>query len=321
LNLHCFITGVGDASRWAFLKEATMKVFLSSTYIDLIEHRRQAAEALERLGQQAGRMEVFGARPEEPQEACLREIDACDIFVGIYAHRYGYLPQGSERSITESEFRHAKSSGKPIFCFVVDEQYPWPPPMIEDEPGRTKLRAFKTEIGTSLVRETFTSPENLALKLATSVGRYITQLSSPLGGVVNGLKDLIKEKASISEADRQAIADALSSAVAIANRTLQYIAQQRRSGHSNVQEETELSKGWADAGLKLVNLPHPEWELADRYFAKAEYWSYPDMWTDERIDAARIGLEEISQESRAVLLGLKTPKPSLKRTRKKPRAA
>jgi hypothetical protein len=39
-----------------------MKVFLSSTYVDLMEHRRQAAEVLERLGQQAGRMEVFGAR-------------------------------------------------------------------------------------------------------------------------------------------------------------------------------------------------------------------------------------------------------------------
>ena len=122
----------------------------------------------------AGRMEIFGARPEEPQEACLREIDTCDMFVGIYAHRYGYIPPGSEQSITKSEFRHAKNSGKPIFCFVIDEDYPWPPPMIEDEPGRTKLRALKAEIGTDLVRETFTSAEDLALKIATSVGRYIT---------------------------------------------------------------------------------------------------------------------------------------------------
>ena len=86
-----------------------MKVFLSSTYVDLIEHRRQAAEALERLGQQAGRMEIFGARLEEPQEACLREIDTCDMFVGIYAHRYGYIPPGSEQLIIKSEFRHAKN--------------------------------------------------------------------------------------------------------------------------------------------------------------------------------------------------------------------
>jgi hypothetical protein len=40
-----------------------MKVFLSSTYSDLVDHRKAAAEALERLGQQVGRMEIFGSRP------------------------------------------------------------------------------------------------------------------------------------------------------------------------------------------------------------------------------------------------------------------
>jgi hypothetical protein len=39
-----------------------MQVFLSSTYIDLVEHRKAALDALERLGQQVGRMEIFGAR-------------------------------------------------------------------------------------------------------------------------------------------------------------------------------------------------------------------------------------------------------------------
>ena len=288
-----------------------MKVFLSSTYVDLREHRRQAAEALERLGQQAGRMEVFGARPEEPQEACFREIDTCDIFVGIYAHRYGYIPPGTEQSITKAEFHHAKKSGKPIFCFVVNEDYPWPPRMIEDEPGRTKLRALKAEIGTDLVTETFTSAEDLALKIATSVGRYITQVSSPLGPLVNRLRDLIQEKARISETDTRALADALSSAVAIAHRTLEYIAQQRRTGQRDLKKEAALSTGWREAGLKLAALPEPESELAERYFIKAEYWTYPEAWTDERIDAAGIRLEEISQESRRVLLGIQAPNKAL----------
>jgi hypothetical protein len=53
-----------------------MKVFLSSTYVDLMEHRRQAAEVLERLGQQAGRMEVFGARAFWRQQR--RSESECD---------------------------------------------------------------------------------------------------------------------------------------------------------------------------------------------------------------------------------------------------
>src|SRR6185369_7117026 len=120
--------------------------------------------------------------------------------------------------------------------------------MIEDEPDSTKLRALKAEIGTDLVRETFTSAEDLALKIATSVGRYINQISSPLGPLVNRLSDLIQERARVSEANRRAVADALSSAVAIAHRTLEYIAQQRRTEQRDLDKEAALSKGWSDAG-------------------------------------------------------------------------
>ena len=60
-----------------------MKVFLSSTYEDLREHRAKAAQAIERLGQQGVRMEVFGARPVDATEVSLDEIDASDAFLGI----------------------------------------------------------------------------------------------------------------------------------------------------------------------------------------------------------------------------------------------
>jgi hypothetical protein len=93
-----------------------MKTFLSSTYVDLASHRKAAAEAIERLGQQVGRMEVFGARPVEPSAACLAEIDECDLFVGIYAHRYGHIPNGSHVSITEAGLTTPKQTINR--CFV-----------------------------------------------------------------------------------------------------------------------------------------------------------------------------------------------------------
>ena len=151
-----------------------MKTFLSSTYVDLIEYRRAAKDALERLGAQVGRMEVFGARPEEPLEACLAEIEACDLFIGIYAYRYGHIPVDSEISITEAELRHAEEHSKPIFCFLVDEGYPWLPKMIEGEPGKTKLTELKNTISSTIVKDTFTTPDNLASKVGTSVGRYLS---------------------------------------------------------------------------------------------------------------------------------------------------
>lgn len=158
-----------------------MKAFLSSTYIDLIEHRKSAVDTLKRMGQDVGQMEVFGARPEEPLKACLSEIEACDIFIGIYAHRYGYqLPQ-SQISITETEYDYATEHKKPIFCFMVDENFAWPPKMIEEHPAKLKLQNFKQRISAAVVWDTFTSPEVLGLKIATSVGSYIGKKSQKDG--------------------------------------------------------------------------------------------------------------------------------------------
>ena len=78
-----------------------MKVFISSTYKDLVNHRALVSEAVERLGEQGVRMEVFGARTGEPTKACVKEVEECDLFVGIYAYRYGYVPKGSEFSINK----------------------------------------------------------------------------------------------------------------------------------------------------------------------------------------------------------------------------
>ncbi len=152
-----------------------MKVFLSSTYSDLIEHRKAAHDALEQLGLHVIWMEAFGARPEESTRACLAEIEACDLFVGIYAHRYGYIPAGAERSITEQEFDHARKLGKPIFAFIVHEEHPWPPKHIEHD-KRASLDAFLGKVRKQPV-EFFTTPDNLAQNIASSVGRYLSEIN------------------------------------------------------------------------------------------------------------------------------------------------
>jgi CheY-like chemotaxis protein len=150
-----------------------MKIFLSSTYQDLIGHREKAAGAIERLGQQGVRMEVFGARPLEATGACLQEISDSDALIGIYAHRYGHVPAGQSKSITEQEFEFAQEQKKPTFCFVVDEEYPWPPKHVELEPGRMRLQEFLRRLRETVVTDSFTTPEDLAFKVASSLGRFL----------------------------------------------------------------------------------------------------------------------------------------------------
>ena len=163
-----------------------MKAFLSSTKHDLESYRNKAADALQRLDLQVGQMEVFGARPDTPTAASLEEVKNSDIFVGIYAHRYGFVPDGSQVSITEAEFQHAKNLKKPRFCFIVDDAHEWPVDQVEADPGRSKLKALVAELQTSLVIDRFTTPDNLAFKIATSVAQYLRQ---PLVPEVTGLRE------------------------------------------------------------------------------------------------------------------------------------
>ncbi|MFL6207492.1 MAG: DUF4062 domain-containing protein [Pyrinomonadaceae bacterium] len=150
-----------------------MRVFVSSTYKDLIDHRRAVADALERLGLQLDRMETFGARPQDATRACLTEIEASELFIGIYAHRYGYIPADSAISITEAEFDHAFNNRRPTFCFFVDEAYPWPGDLVEHEPGLSLLGKFKERVGKLVVRDVFTTPDVLASRVASAIGRYL----------------------------------------------------------------------------------------------------------------------------------------------------
>jgi len=153
-----------------------MKVFLSSTYLDLIEYRKEAAEALARLGHHVIGMETFNARTEDPTKASLREVEECELFVGIYAHRYGTLISSSKISVTEQEFDHAVKTSKEIFAFYVDDDYPWPPKVIDKDVEQIKkLKDFKIKIVSHVVPDYFTDKKDLAYKIVSAVKSHFAR--------------------------------------------------------------------------------------------------------------------------------------------------
>jgi len=152
-----------------------VSVFLSSTYIDLAEHRRAVKEGLDRIGERVLRMETFGARPDEPLRACLGEVEESDLFVGVYAHRYGFVPPDAHASVTELEYERATELEKPVFAFVVEEDFDWKPSFIEGEPGRTRLATLKQRLSADHIVERFTTPTDLAFRVSTSVSNYLSK--------------------------------------------------------------------------------------------------------------------------------------------------
>jgi len=152
-----------------------MKVFLSSTYLDLIEHRKAVVQALRTMDEEVGHMEVFGARDDEATTVSLEELDKCDVLVGVYAYRHGTIPKGAKTSVTEQEYIHAMSKKIPVLVFVVDESHPWPPKSMDK--SLVKVKKFKSKATKEHTPDYFTSPDNLAHKVVSSIGRLAKKLS------------------------------------------------------------------------------------------------------------------------------------------------
>lgn len=122
-------------------------------------------------------MEAFSARDQEPLEACLQEVAEADLFVGIYAWRYGFVPRDSAISITEQELLEAQRLRKPIFCFLVDENLAWPAAFREEGEGAQKLAALKRRIRERYTLDgaldgAFTTPEGLASNVLTALTQW-----------------------------------------------------------------------------------------------------------------------------------------------------
>jgi hypothetical protein len=154
------------------MNKPLFRIFVSSTYIDLIDYRRAAEKAINDLGQKYEGMEYMGARDAEPTKACLDLVEQCQLFIGIYAWRYGYIPDGSEFSITEQEYRYAKELHIPCLCYFVDEDFDWKPKLIEIS-AQEKLRQFKNKIAKEHVRANFKEPLNLENNIIRDLSNWL----------------------------------------------------------------------------------------------------------------------------------------------------
>ena len=160
-------------------KQKALKVFISSTYIDLKKYRQIAIEVAERYKCVALAMELFGSQPDEPTKVAKKQVQECDILVGIYAHRYGFIPEGEKKSITQQEYELARELGKPALCFIVAEDYPWNPKLCEMDKHK-KLEDFLEILKKEQTVSFFTTHTDFAIKIATSLGTQITKMEGTL---------------------------------------------------------------------------------------------------------------------------------------------
>lgn len=103
-----------------------MKIFLSSTYKDLVKIRKSAIIFLTgitgRITNSTGEivaMEFFNASENTCKEECLYNLSNCDLVIGIYGEKYGSIDTETNLSMTELEFDYAVEHHIPLLAFVM----------------------------------------------------------------------------------------------------------------------------------------------------------------------------------------------------------
>lgn len=149
--------------------EKKYQVFISSTYNDLIEERKQVQDAILSMEHFPIGMEYFSASSEHQWKIIKRAIDSSDYYVLIIGYRYGSeLPNGI--SYTEREFDYACQKNIPILVFLKQEGLPAIREHIElDSKKQKKLKKFIEK--SKLEREVawWSTKEELGQKVTNSL--------------------------------------------------------------------------------------------------------------------------------------------------------
>jgi tetratricopeptide (TPR) repeat protein len=144
-----------------------LKAIISSTAHDLPQHRALAHKACLEAGVFPIGMEQLPARDASGVAASLEMVEQADIYIGVYAFRYGWLPDGEDVSITEMEFDRAvalKGEGRlrEILIFTAHREHPFTADEFEaDKFAQERLRQFKERAADGRVRKEFRSAEEL----------------------------------------------------------------------------------------------------------------------------------------------------------------
>ncbi len=148
------------------MPSVTLRIFLSSTWLDLQPERAAIEKALQRMDiPKFIGMEHFGSRNDTTRAVSLKEVERSQLYVGIFGGRYG-------SGITEDEYRRARERGLQCFIYCKDESTIT---QIDEEPEKqAKLQALKRELRQQhLISAPFTNPDELATQVATDLHNWI----------------------------------------------------------------------------------------------------------------------------------------------------
>lgn len=164
--------------------EKRYQVFISSTFVDLEEERKDVMEAIIELDCFPAGMEMFPASNKEQFEYIKSVIDESDYYVIIVAGKYGSIAEDG-MSYTEKEFDYAKERGIPILAFVKKDIDNLAANKVEiDADKREKLENFRKKVLEGRLAKFWNTKGELKYNLHGSLSREMKQ--NPKIGWIRG---------------------------------------------------------------------------------------------------------------------------------------
>lgn len=145
------------------------KIFVSSVIEGFNEYRQSAKQGIIECGGDPILVEDCPGLPISPRNICLDGVASSDIYVVIIGHRGGWIaPSG--KLVVEEEFEEARKCKLPIIAFIED--------VTRDHEAELLVRKI-TDYVNGLFRSTFTSPDELKLKIVKSLEPIIENFRIP----------------------------------------------------------------------------------------------------------------------------------------------
>lgn len=149
-------------------RDVRYQIFISSTFNDLENERKDVIKSLIKFGYIPSGMEMFPSTDEEQFEYIKKQIDQSDIVVIILKGRYG-------TGYTEREYDYAISVGKPVLAFVYGPFGSIPLDLLDEEDvDRKRFIEFRNKVRDSRLVPSWNDSNELQLNILQSIDSYIT---------------------------------------------------------------------------------------------------------------------------------------------------
>ncbi|HEB0893850.1 DUF4062 domain-containing protein [Citrobacter braakii] len=181
------------------------QVFVSSTYVDLIDARKKIIETVLSLYHFPVGMEMFSADDSEQWEIIRETIDASDYYVIIIGHKYGTM-SSENVSYTEKEYDYAKSLNIPVLAFIRNRDVGTKAHERESNPqNEQRLNNFIEKAKANKMCDFWESIDDLATKVAIALPKVMRR--NPRVGWSRGdnsvSKEISEELAELSQENRK----------------------------------------------------------------------------------------------------------------------